>query len=58
MLKVGVFGTGHLGKFHLNNWREIQEISLVGFFDPDDKTARYEGLNLIRAGTRLVYCNV
>jgi len=39
MLRVGVFGVGHLGKFHLNNWREIPDVELVGFFDPDDKVA-------------------
>ncbi len=36
MLKIGVFGVGHLGKFHLNNWKEIKDIELVGFFDPSD----------------------
>ncbi len=40
MLKVGVFGTGHLGKFHLNNWKEIPDAELVGFFDPNDDTAK------------------
>ena len=39
MLKIGVFGTGHLGKFHLNNWKEIQDVTLVGFYDPDDAVA-------------------
>lgn len=39
MLKVGVFGTGHLGKFHLNNWKEIPGTELVGFYDPNDDTA-------------------
>ncbi|MEI6947098.1 Gfo/Idh/MocA family oxidoreductase [Paraflavisolibacter sp. H34] len=39
MLKIGVFGTGHLGKFHLNNWKEIPEAELVGFYDPNDETA-------------------
>jgi predicted dehydrogenase len=39
MLKVGVFGVGHLGKFHLNNWKEIKKAELVGFYDPDDKNA-------------------
>ena len=39
MLKVGVFGVGHLGKFHLNNWKEIPEVELVGFYDPNDETA-------------------
>jgi predicted dehydrogenase len=35
MLKVAVFGTGHLGKFHLNNWKEIPGTEIVGFYDPD-----------------------
>ena len=39
MLKVGVFGVGHLGKFHLNNWKEIEGTKLVGFFDPHNETA-------------------
>ncbi len=39
MLKVGVFGVGHLGKFHLNNWKEIHGVEIVGFYDPDDKNA-------------------
>jgi predicted dehydrogenase len=40
MLKVGVFGTGHLGKFHLNNWKEMEGVKLVGFFDPSNETAK------------------
>ena len=40
MLKIGVFGVGHLGKFHLNNWKEITDIELVGFYDPNDDTAK------------------
>jgi len=40
MLKVGVFGVGHLGKYHLNNWKEIPEVSLVGFFDPNNDNAK------------------
>jgi predicted dehydrogenase len=40
MLKVGVFGVGHLGKFHLNNWKEIPEVQLVGFFDPNNDHAK------------------
>ncbi len=39
MLKVGIFGTGHLGKFHLNNWKELPNVTLIGFFEPDEKTA-------------------
>ncbi|CAN5636132.1 Gfo/Idh/MocA family oxidoreductase [soil metagenome] len=40
MLKVGVFGVGHLGKFHLNNWKEIEGVELVGFYDPSDTIAQ------------------
>jgi len=40
MLKVGVIGTGHLGKFHLNNWAEIEGVKLVGFCDTDDANAK------------------
>jgi predicted dehydrogenase len=39
MLKVGVFGVGHLGKFHINNWKEIPGVELIGFYDPDDTNA-------------------
>ena len=39
MLKVGVFGVGHLGKFHLNNWKEIPGVEITGFYDPDDTNA-------------------
>ena len=39
MLKIGVFGTGHLGKFHLNNWKEIRDVEIVGFYDPSDDIA-------------------
>jgi len=40
MLKVGIFGVGHLGKFHLNNWKEIENVKLVGFFDPNNDNAK------------------
>jgi predicted dehydrogenase len=39
MLKVGILGVGHLGKFHLNNWREIADVEIIGFFDPSDAAA-------------------
>ena len=39
MLKIGVFGAGHLGKFHIENWQKINDTKFVGFYDPDDKTA-------------------
>jgi predicted dehydrogenase len=40
-IKIGVFGVGHLGKFHLNNWREIKGVELIGFLDPDDEQAAF-----------------
>ena len=40
MLKIGVFGVGHLGKFHLNNWKDIAGVETVGFYDPDDTAAQ------------------
>ena len=39
MLSLGVFGAGHLGKFHLNNWKEINDVKLIGFYDPSDEIA-------------------
>lgn len=36
MLKIGVLGTGHLGKIHLNCIKKLDQIyNLVGFYDPD-----------------------
>ena len=40
MLKIGVIGAGHLGKFHLNNWMEIEGVTVVGFCDNDDVNAK------------------
>ena len=39
MLKIGIFGAGHLGKFHIGNWTEIEGVEIVGFYDPNEKTA-------------------
>jgi predicted dehydrogenase len=40
MLKIGIVGVGHLGKFHLNNWLEIPDIKVIGFVDPNNDTAK------------------
>lgn len=40
MLKIGLFGVGHLGKIHLNNWKEIEDVIVNGFYDPDDTIAK------------------
>jgi len=39
MLKIGVFGAGHLGRIHIQQWLQIPGIELVGFFDPNDDNA-------------------
>jgi predicted dehydrogenase len=40
MLKIGLIGAGHLGKFHLNNLIEIEGVQVVGFCDTDDANAK------------------
>ena len=39
MLKIGILGAGHLGKFHISNWQKIKQAQITGFYDPDDATA-------------------
>jgi len=39
MLKIGIFGAGHLGKIHMQQWQEINGVQLVGFYDPDNTQA-------------------
>jgi predicted dehydrogenase len=61
MLKIGVFGAGHLGKIHIQQWQHIEEVELVGFYDPDDEQAataisqyqvkRYTDIDLLIAAT-------
>ncbi|MFN8291956.1 MAG: Gfo/Idh/MocA family oxidoreductase [Chitinophagaceae bacterium] len=62
MFKVGVFGVGHLGKFHLNNWKEIPGTEIVGFYDPDDDTAgtvsdKYQLPRFLDADTLIDACD-
>jgi predicted dehydrogenase len=40
MLKVGIFGVGHLGKFHVSNWQSIDGVDIIGFYDPNDENAQ------------------
>jgi predicted dehydrogenase len=40
MLKIGIIGAGHLGKFHLNNWIEMPDVEVVGFCDTDENNAK------------------
>lgn len=37
MLKIGVFGAGHLGKIHLRLLHQSERYELVGFYDQDSK---------------------
>lgn len=40
MLKIGIFGVGHLGKIHLKLLFELKEcFEVVGFYDPNDNQA-------------------
>jgi len=34
-LRIGILGAGHLGKFHIQQSKEIESLELVGFYDPD-----------------------
>jgi Predicted dehydrogenases and related proteins len=40
MLKIGLFGVGHLGEIHLKCIKNIAELSLVGFYDPDEEKSK------------------
>lgn len=35
MLKIGLFGVGHLGEIHIRCIQQITSLQLVGFYDPD-----------------------
>lgn len=40
VVRIGVFGVGHLGKIHVRLLKEITGYQIVGFYDPDDKNAQ------------------
>jgi len=40
MLKIGLFGVGHLGEIHLKCINNIAELSLIGFYDPDEERSK------------------
>ncbi|GAA4467271.1 Gfo/Idh/MocA family oxidoreductase [Nemorincola caseinilytica] len=39
MLRTGIFGAGHLGKIHIEQWQKIEQAQITGFYDPDDAQA-------------------
>lgn len=34
-IKIGILGAGHLGKFHIQQALEIENLELIGIYDPD-----------------------
>ncbi len=42
-LKIGVIGTGHLGKFHIKLYKQIDDCDLVGIFDINNAAAQNAG---------------
>ena len=40
MIKIGVFGAGHLGKIHLKLAEASNILDLVGFYDPDPEVVK------------------
>ncbi len=36
MIKIGVFGAGHLGKIHIKLIKEIEKFQLIGFYDVNE----------------------
>ena len=42
MLKIGLFGLGHLGKIHAKLILELSDVyAFVGFYDPNDENAAF-----------------
>lgn len=38
-IRIGIIGTGSSGKAHLDVWKKMEAVEVVGFYDPDDDTA-------------------
>ena len=39
-MKIGVIGTGHLGRFHTKVYSQLEEAELVGVYDIDQNKAK------------------
>lgn len=46
MMKVGVFGAGHLGKIHLKCLKNITNVEIIGFYDTSEEVRREVGAAL------------
>ena len=62
MVKIGVIGTGHLGKIHLNCLKNIPTVELVGFYDTDSAVAenieqQYQIKRCLTADTLIDTCD-
>jgi predicted dehydrogenase len=40
MVAIGVLGSGHLGKIHIEQLSKIKQCKIVGFYDPNDDNAK------------------
>ncbi len=45
-IRVGVIGTGHLGKLHASLYREVEQAEIVGIYDLDREKSRRIGAEL------------
>jgi len=39
-IKIGVIGTGHLGKLHIKMFKQIKDCELIGIYDSNDQAAK------------------
>lgn len=58
MIKAGVLGAGHLGKIHLRLLEASEQYELIGFYDPDTKSAKAlakeKGFTLFKSAADLI----
>ena len=40
MLKIGVIGADTAGEIHLDHWKQVNDIDIIGFYEPDDDIAK------------------
>ena len=40
MIKVGIIGLGHIGKFHVEKLLRMPNVLVIGFFEPNNETAQ------------------
>ncbi|MDD4209428.1 MAG: Gfo/Idh/MocA family oxidoreductase [Bacteroidales bacterium] len=40
MIKVGVFGAGHLGKIHIRCLKNVEKVEIIGFYDQNEEVRK------------------